>query len=89
MAIPVLAVDELGKNRGTDWETGVLDELISKRYNANRTTLFTTNLTPVGQARDSLRDRVGERIYSRIVEMCSFELLEGEDYRTKLANQDR
>jgi DNA replication protein DnaC len=81
VAVPVLAVDELGKNRGTDWETGVLDELISKRYNANRTTLFTTNLTPVGDARDSLRERVGERIYSRLIEMCQFEHLQSEDYR--------
>lgn len=41
--VPVLAIDELGKGRGSDWEREVLDELISKRYNAHRTTLFTTN----------------------------------------------
>ena len=41
--VPVLAIDELGKGRGSDWERDVLDELISKRYNAGRTTLFTTN----------------------------------------------
>lgn len=41
--VPVLAIDELGKGRGSDWEHEVLDELISKRYNAHRTTLFTTN----------------------------------------------
>lgn len=85
--VPVLAVDELGKNRGTEWETGVLDELISKRYNANRTTLFTTNLQPTGDAQNSLRDRVGERIYSRLVEMCQFEPLQAEDYRKIRAAQ--
>jgi len=41
--VTVLAIDELGKGRGSDWEQDVLDELISKRYNAGRTTLFTTN----------------------------------------------
>lgn len=41
----VLIVDELGKGRNTDWELTVLDDLISRRYNANRVTLFTTNLS--------------------------------------------
>lgn len=41
----VLIVDELGKGRDTDWELTVLDDLISRRYNAGRVTLFTTNLS--------------------------------------------
>ncbi len=41
--VEVLAIDELGKNRGTDFEREVLDELVSRRYNADRTTLFATN----------------------------------------------
>ncbi len=86
--VPVLAVDELGKGRGTEWELGVLDELISKRYNAGRTTLFTTNLNPtLAEGRDSLRERVGERVFSRLVEMCAFEPLRGRDYR-KVKAQD-
>ncbi|MCB9522735.1 MAG: ATP-binding protein [Myxococcales bacterium] len=86
--VPVLAVDELGKGRGTDWELGVLDELISKRYNAGRTTLFTTNFSPsLTEGRDSLRERVGERIYSRLVEMCEFEPMQGRDYRKVKARE--
>ncbi|MCO4769178.1 MAG: ATP-binding protein [Deltaproteobacteria bacterium] len=41
----VLIVDELGKGRDTEWELTVLDDLISRRYNADRITLFTTNLS--------------------------------------------
>ena len=44
----VLIVDELGKGRNTDWEITVLDDLISRRYNADRVTLFTTNHTASG-----------------------------------------
>lgn len=44
----VLIVDELGKGRNTDWELTVLDDLISRRYNADRVTLFTTNLHAAG-----------------------------------------
>ena len=90
----VLAIDELGKGRGSQFEHETLDELIARRYNAGRTTLFATNF-PLGEKHDSvkpvgravstedklatalnqtelLRDRVGPRIYSRLMEMCEF-----------------
>ncbi|HSP80758.1 MAG TPA: ATP-binding protein, partial [Myxococcaceae bacterium] len=92
--VEVLAIDELGKGRGSQFEMDTLDELIARRYNAGKTTLFATNYsleperrgvrsTPNGyrtteDAKNSLRDtellreRVGERIYSRLCEMCTF-----------------
>ncbi|MDQ3266558.1 MAG: ATP-binding protein [Myxococcota bacterium] len=41
--VQVLAIDELGKGRGSPFELETLDELIARRYNAGRTTLFGTN----------------------------------------------
>jgi DNA replication protein DnaC len=93
--VEVLAIDELGNGRGSQFELETLDELIARRYNAGRTTLFATNFslepekknvraTSSGQissddlknaVRDSellLRDRVKERIYSRLCQMCTF-----------------
>ncbi len=92
--VDVLAIDELGKGRGSPFEMETLDELIARRYNAGRTTLFGTNysLEPERKATrtaapgyratedvkstlregELLRERVGERIYSRLCEMCSF-----------------
>jgi DNA replication protein DnaC len=88
--IDLLAIDELGKGRGSPFEMETLDELIARRYNAGKITLFATNylLTAPEEkkrdylsrddlkesARDSklLCDRVGERIYSRLCEMCDF-----------------
>ena len=82
--VPVLAIDELGKGRQTsEWELQVLDELITRRYNASRTTLFTSNFYP-GRAPEgeiALDDRVGARIYSRLQEMCEPQHLDGPDYR--------
>ena len=83
--IPVLVIDELGKGRGSEWELGVLDDLISKRYNADRTTLLTTNY-PVSRrasydGEEGLSERVGTRIYSRLLEMCTPVRLVGADYR--------
>ena len=41
--VDVLAIDELGKGRGSPFELDTMDELIARRYNAGRTTLFATN----------------------------------------------
>lgn len=89
--VDLLAIDELGKGRGSPFELETLDELIARRYNAGKITLFGTNYSlaaPEEKARggylssdankeagrDSklLCDRVGERIYSRLCEMCDF-----------------
>jgi DNA replication protein DnaC len=108
--VPVLAIDELGKGKNTEWELGVLDELISNRYNQQKTTLFTTNYTDdpsttyslaFGDARtassaktpraaatdrrvlrETLEDRLGPRIYSRLREMCTFRYVDGPDWRS-------
>ncbi len=83
--VPVLLIDELGKGAKREWEQDVLDELISRRYNARRTTLFTTNY-PVGgtePAGETLEARIGARIHSRIEEMCDKVVINGEDMRKK------
>lgn len=41
--VPVLAIDELGKGRNNDWQISIIDELISKRYNANLAIFGTSN----------------------------------------------
>jgi len=92
--VPILVIDELGKGRGTgtatDWEMSVLDQLISRRYNAGRIVIATTNLKPerwlssskAKQGKDvSLEERVGRRVYSRLAEMCDFHLVSGPDFR--------
>jgi DNA replication protein DnaC len=102
--VPVLAIDELGKERGTEWERSMLDELISRRFNSGLSTLFATNYFlderegPVKEtpgmrntrAPDFAREaeamtlprRVGDRIYSRLNEMCTFVKLDpGHDLR--------
>ena len=43
VGIPILCIDELGKGRGSEWEISVLDALVNRRYNAGKSTFFTTN----------------------------------------------
>lgn len=81
--VDILAIDELGKGRGSVFEEEVLDELIGRRYNSGKLTLFATNypLQEKSPQRDegrqelwhqSLRARVGERVHSRLHEMVVF-----------------
>ncbi len=85
--VDVLAIDELGKGRGSVFEEEVLDELIGRRYNNGKLTLFATNysreaidppnLRDRNAARPelaslSLRTRVGERVFSRLHGMVDF-----------------
>lgn len=46
MGVQLLAFDELGKGRNTSFEETVLDELISRRYNADLPIVCTTNYAP-------------------------------------------
>jgi DNA replication protein DnaC len=84
--VPILAIDELGKGRGSVFEDEVLDELIGRRYNTGKLTLFATNyprvdppfgrrVTDAGRTdpfSQSLRVRVGERVFSRLHQMVGF-----------------
>jgi DNA replication protein DnaC len=98
--VEVLVIDELGKGRNTPWEQNILDVIISRRYNNQKTTLFTSNYTDSSRTtlveslrprdgssterqeiRDTLAERVGPRIYSRLKEMCDFITLSGPDRR--------
>ena len=76
--------------KDSDWELNILDQLISKRYNSSKVTLITTNYISSKESEDTedtnqiLEIRVGERISSRLYEMCKFIHLKGEDYRKKI-----
>jgi DNA replication protein DnaC len=85
VSVELLGIDELGKGRGSEWELSVIDDLISKRYNANRTTIFTSNYEPdLGrEVEGGLVDRVGVRVVSRLAEMCRFIGMPGADYRQR------
>jgi DNA replication protein DnaC len=41
--VDVLVIDEVGKGRNTDFELTVLDQLVSARYNQNKTIIASTN----------------------------------------------
>ena len=73
----VLVIDELGKGRNTDWEHGILDQVISHRYNtADKTTLYTSNYSDLKKGSNT---RASSKIYTQgenFTERCIHESLE-------------
>lgn len=72
----VLIIDDIGVEKITDWVLETLYALVNKRYEYKLTTIFTSNLSL-----DDLAERLGDRIPSRIAEMCIVKKLEGQDKR--------
>ena len=88
----VLVLDELGASKPTDWVWDTVAHILNTRYNDRRTTIITTNYpnagplsaenSPRGTMREeTLGDRIGERMRSRLQEMCVVVEMQGQDFR--------
>jgi DNA replication protein DnaC len=79
----VLVLDELGASKPTEWVKDTMTHVINKRYNDRKVTIFTSNYLDQKQNPfdETLTERVGERLRSRLHEMCKVVMLNGEDYR--------
>lgn len=76
----VLFVDDLGAAKLTEWTEEVTYRLINNRYEQCKPSIFTSNVPPT-----QLRDVLGERIASRLTEMCERVALKGDDRRKGMA----
>ncbi len=83
LSADVLVLDELGASKPTDWVRDTMAHVINTRYNEKKFTVFTTNyLDNRPDAREeTLEDRIGVRIRSRLYEMCRTISMNGKDYR--------
>jgi DNA replication protein DnaC len=79
----VLVLDELGATIPTDWVRDTMYQIINKRYNDQKLTIFTTNYSDArGSDKEQvLEDRIGTRLRSRLYEMCKKVVMDGGDYR--------
>ncbi len=93
----ILLLDELGAVKPSEWVWDTVSLILNTRYNDNRTTIITTNfadepaagvarsLSPARAAarEETLGDRIGERMRSRLHEMCRIVKMDGPDFRQK------
>jgi DNA replication protein DnaC len=74
--VGVLVLDDLGAAKGTEWNEEINFRLLNHRYERKLPTIVTTNVP----AR-KLRDELGERLASRLIEMADRVYLTGGDRR--------
>jgi DNA replication protein DnaC len=94
----VLILDELGAVKPTEWVWDTVSHILNTRYNDKRTTIITSNfpdlppaavaaprdLTARAAREETLGDRIGERMRSRLHEMCRKVEMQGEDFRQRV-----
>lgn len=73
---PLLVLDDLGAEKDSEFSTLMLYLIINRRCSNDRTTIITSNLSI-----DEIRDRLSERISSRIKGMCKIIGMTGHDRR--------
>ncbi len=88
----VLVLDDLGSVKPTDWVWDMVSMVLNTRYNQKRMTIVTTNFENLpagsGGAGMTLGDRIGDRMRSRLLEMCREVKMQGADYRESFAQEE-
>ena len=92
----VLVLDDLGAQKPTEWMWDTVALVLNTRYNNKQSTIVTTNYPDLAagagfkpdqegkkpaKAEDTLGDRIGDRMRSRLAEMCIKVEMTGEDLR--------
>jgi DNA replication protein DnaC len=92
----ILVLDEIGAKRTTAWVEETIFYIINHRYNNKKLTVLTSNYPDhedeeedtresfFKKGDDTLVDRIGVRLRSRLYEMCKIVRMEGDDYRKKI-----
>jgi DNA replication protein DnaC len=83
LAADVLVLDELGANKPSEWVRDTIAHIINCRYNDKKLTIFTSNYPDTAEhpGEETLTDRIGARLRSRLYEMCKVVEMTGEDFR--------
>lgn len=76
LSVPLVVIDDVGKERQSEWTRSILYQVVNSRYEAYKPMIFTSNDEP-----RMLEQNIGEATFSRLVEMCDFIHMDGADYR--------
>lgn len=78
----LLVLDDVGAEKLSDWVQDVLFRIVDGRYRQKRPIFYTTNLKP-----SDLKEKVGPRIYDRMIETSLTIQNTGTSYRMKVAEK--
>lgn len=80
-SVPMLVIDDLGKEKKTDWTKQVLFDVVNYRYEHKLPLIVTTNLVDGDGDFGALANHVEGAVWSRFCEMCNIVNTNGRDYR--------
>jgi DNA replication protein DnaC len=87
----VLVLDELGAQNPSSWVRDTVGYVLNYRYNENKVTILTTNYVDRSEKEntkagitDTLSERIGDRMRSRLFEMCKTIRMDGKDFRKEV-----
>lgn len=83
----LLVIDDLAAERQTDYTSEIIYNVIDARIRCGKPLIVTTNLSLYDLT--STKDIKKQRIYSRVLEMCTPVLVDFENRRLKKAKSDR
>jgi DNA replication protein DnaC len=93
VAAEILLVDDLGSMKIRDWTLDLLSYVINQRYVNRRILIATTNYLDeppnetkeiygkIGARNETLAEQIGDRLRSRLLEVCKTVLIQGKDFR--------
>lgn len=76
----LLLVDDIGAAKSSEWIEEVNYRLVNHRYERELPTAFTSNLPAI-----HLGGVLGDRVHSRLIEMCQLVPIKGDDRRRRAA----
>lgn len=79
MRVPMLVIDDLGKEKQTDWTQQVMFDIINYRYEHKLPVVITTNLSMT-----NLEHYLDAAVFSRLCEMCRSICIIGSDFRRQI-----
>jgi DNA replication protein DnaC len=74
--VPLLVLDEIGVQYGTDGEQTIIFDVLDRRYRDMKPTILLTN-----QAKQGFKDFIGERSFDRLVETSRWVPFDWDSYR--------
>lgn len=87
-SVPLLIIDDMGKEPATEWAVSKIYAIINARYEAYMPTIITTNYTDSELVRrltpkDSADQTTADATIDRLREMCSAIVTTGDSWRSK------
>lgn len=83
-AIPLLVIDEIGVQYGTDGERAILFDVLDRRYRNMRPAILMTNL-----GKDEFRAAIGDRVFDRLTEVARWVPFDWGSYRATARKEMR